>query len=228
MSSDWNKQLVGLLSSYTPRIYKKGEIIIFQGEAPRHAHVIHSGIVKAYNLSLNGDEKPVAFYKEQDIFPAPWIFGHAPNAAYYYEVFSKTAEVYAVDKTELRDLLKLTPTLVYELLVREVELQHSDAMHINALQYSRASDKLIYTLHFLALNLGSKTELNELKLAVNITQQDLANLTGLTRETTAVELNKLKRLGIISYGPKEPYCLHLGKLSSLVNDQYITSLNSSS
>ncbi len=57
------------LDKYPLKTFKKGEIIIFQGEAPRCAFVVKTGVVKAYNLSVNGDEKPVGFYSNLDTFP---------------------------------------------------------------------------------------------------------------------------------------------------------------
>jgi len=61
--------LRAFLERHPTTTYKKGDIIIFQGEAPRHAFVVKEGIVKAYNLSVNGDEKPVAFYGENVNIP---------------------------------------------------------------------------------------------------------------------------------------------------------------
>ena len=82
-------------------------------------------------------------------------------------------------------------------------------MRLNALQHSRASDKLIYTLHYLALTHGNAQEKNTIEITLDLTHQDFANLTGLTRETAATELNKLKKQGIISYGKNMPYKLNI-------------------
>src|SRR5947209_9258991 len=84
------------LDRYPTRSFKKGEISIFQGEAPRSAYVVKSGIIKAYNLSVNGDEKPVAFYAENAIFPDAWVYGRMPNAIYYYEAFTSEVCLYTV------------------------------------------------------------------------------------------------------------------------------------
>jgi CRP-like cAMP-binding protein len=59
---------------------------------------------------------------------------------------------------------------------------------------------------------------------LDLTHQDFANLTGLTRETAATELNKLKRNRVISYGKNTPYKLDLARLMQLLNDQYIADL----
>ena len=210
--------------SYKPRTYKKGDVIIFQAEAPRYAHVVKEGIVKAYNLTLNGDEKPVAFYKEGDFFPAAWIFSKLASSTFFYEAFSKKVDVYCLEREKFISFLKSDPEYIYYVLERCISDELSQMMHINALQQSRASDKIIYILHFLAISTGSVPSEQDLRLNIRLTHQDLANLTGLTRETTAVELNKLKKSGLISYGPGKPYCIHLNKLSVLANDRYLQEL----
>ncbi len=206
------------------RGFKKGEIIIFQGEAPRSAFVIKSGIVKAYNLSVNGDEKPVAFYDTDNVFPATWVYGKVPSATYYYEAFTPEVEVYTLDRNVFVEFIRKRPELVYQELERLLVDQLGGSLRLNALQHSRASDKLIYTLHYLALTHGKPAGKSTIEILLDLTHQDFANLTGLTRETAATELNRLKKQGVISYGKNLPYVLDMNKLMQLQNDQFIADM----
>jgi CRP-like cAMP-binding protein len=101
--------LRAFLERHHTKTFKKGEIIIFQGEAPRSAYAIKSGTVKAYNLSVDGNEKPVAFYSEDNIFPAAWVYGQISSAMYYYEAFTPEVEVYTVDRDEFVAFVKKRP-----------------------------------------------------------------------------------------------------------------------
>jgi CRP/FNR family cyclic AMP-dependent transcriptional regulator len=215
--------LHSFLDRHSTRSFKKGEIIIFQGEAPRSAFVIKKGTVKAYNLSVNGDEKPVAFYSADTAFPAAWIYGKVPSAIYYYEAFTADVEVHIIERNEFVDYIKKRPELLYQELERLLQDQLGGSIRLNALQHSRASDKLVYTLHYLALTHG-KPSGNKIELTLSLTHQDFANLTGLTRETAATELNKLKKQGVIEYGKNTPYRLDLTKLLQLLNDQFIADI----
>lgn len=216
--------LHAFLERYPTREFKKGEIIIFQGEVPRSGYVVKSGVVKAYNLSVSGDEKPVAFHSTDAIFPSPWVYGKIPNAIYYYEAFTPQVVLAAVERDEFVAYVKSHPDLLYMELERFLLDQLGKSMRLNALQHSRASDKLLYTLHYLALNHGKTVGPQKIEIVLDLTHQDFANLTGLTRETAATELNKLKRDGVISYGKQMPYRLDLARLMSLLNDQYIADL----
>lgn len=216
--------LHAFLERQTVHKYNKGEIIIFQGEAPRYAYIVKSGTVKSYNISVGGDEKPIAFYSKDFVFPSSWVYGRLPSAVFYYEAFSDTVEVYLVEKAKYLKFIKKSPDLLYQELDHLLADQIGATMRINALQHSRASDKLIYTLHYLALTHGAQDKDGSIIIELNLTHQDFANLTGLTRETAATELNKLKKLGIISYGKHLPYKLYVDKLLKQLNDQFLSEI----
>ena len=209
---------------YPLRTYRKGDVVVFQGEVPRYVFVIAKGRIKAYNLTLEGDEKPVAFYESGDFFPSAWVFDQVASSTFFYESITKQSAVYCIERDKFVSFLKSSPELVYNTLTRQVSEELSQSMHINALQQSRASDKILYTLHFLAISSGQRPVHQQLSLKMHLTHQDLANLTGLTRETTAVELNKLKKQGLITYGPGQPYVIHLSQLANLANDRYLQEL----
>jgi CRP/FNR family transcriptional regulator len=212
------------LERHHTRTFKKGEIIVFQGEAPRNAYVVKEGTVKAYNLSVDGSEKPVAFYSEHAVFPAAWVYGQTPNSMYYYEAFTASVEVYVVDRDEYVEFIRKRPELLYYELHNVLRDQLGGSMRLNALQHSKAGEKLVYTLHYLALGHGEPAEDGQVEILLDLKHQDFANLTGLTRETAATELNRLKKQGIIDYGKGKPYRLNLKRLTKLLNDQFIADI----
>ncbi len=224
--SEQNKQLFNsFVARYPTRTYQRGEIIIFQGEAPQSTFVVRSGVVKAYNLSIHGDEKPVGFFGEQDSFPGTWIYNKVPSAIYYYEAFTPECAVYLIPRDEYVRFIKEHQQMALIELDHYVESQLALSMQLNALQHSRANEKLMYMLHYLCLTHGRPAGERKRQIDLKLTHQDFANLTGLTRETAATELNKLKRLGVISYGKNEPYTIDLNKLQLILNDQYIAELD---
>src|SRR5690606_12821094 len=62
-------------SKATVRSFKKRSILLYQGEAPRMAYVLKSGVVKLYTINNAGEEQIAAFHAKYDIFPSSWIFG---------------------------------------------------------------------------------------------------------------------------------------------------------
>lgn len=223
MNESTTRRLHDFFSQYPVKTYKKGEIMLFQGEAPRVAFVVKRGMVKAYNISTAGDEKPVGFYGSGSLFPGSWVFGRVPSAIYYCEAFTDV-DVYGIPPDDYLEFIKKDPELLFAELENYVADDVGKTMRLNALQHSRASDKLIYTLHYLALSHGKLLKPNLIELTLTLTHQDFANLTGLTRETTATELNKLKSAGVIDYGKHTPYKIDVAKLRTALNDQFIAEL----
>jgi CRP/FNR family transcriptional regulator len=220
---DSREQLIQFLENYPVRNYKKGEIVVFQGEAPRHTLIVKSGVVKSYNLSVNGDEKPISFFTEHDTFPVPWTFQKAPSAYFYFEAFTDCT-VYAVPRDDYVSFIRSQPDQMYRMVEAMINEQIGTAMRLNALQHSRASDKLLYTLHYLTLTHGSEVGPKQIEIGLTLTHQDFANLTGLTRETTATELNRLKTKGVITYGKHTLYQVRLDKLRDTINDEFIADM----
>ena len=208
------------LQDYIAKAYAKGEIIVFQGEAPRTAFLVKNGVVKVYNLNHNGDEKPVGFRFQNDLFPVSWLFEKAPSALYYYEALTDVV-LYHVPREAYLGFLKKHPEEMYIQLERMVMDDMGNLLRLNALQHSRARDKLIYTLHYLVVSRGQMITADTAEILLDLTHQDFANLTGLTRETAATELNKLKSLGVITYGKHESYRVKVKELNKALNDQVV-------
>lgn len=215
------------LARYPIKKVAKDTILVFQGETPRAAYIVKSGVIKTYNLSVAGDEKPVDFYSKDDVFPVPWIFKRAPNAYFYYEAFTN-CELFSVPRDDYLSFIQRHPDFMYETLQRFINGYLGNNMRLNALQHSKASDKLVYTLHYLTLSHGRQVAPKHFEIDLKLTHQDFANLTGLTRETAATELNKLKNLGVISYGKHTPYQVFMDKLQRVINDQFISDVQMSS
>jgi len=86
-------------------------------------------------------------------------------------------------------------------VVRAISDMYQEAMIlVDALQKPRAREKLMYTLSFIASRFMETTSTEKRNnITVPLTQQDLADLSGMTRATATVELKKLKDAGCIQY-----------------------------
>ncbi len=206
------------LNQFRVKRFKKGELILCQGEVPTCAYVVKSGIVKTYNLTVQGEEKPIGFDIHNEIFPVGWVFGKVERVQYYYEAFTE-CEVYCMPLEAYMTYLKSKPDVLLATLCDLVSRYTGNQMRINALEQSKASSKVINTLHFLCLCYGEPLKKNVIKIQVPMTQQDLANFIGLTRETTGIELKKLQKQGVLS-ARKQSYLVRTDKLDELLDEDY--------
>lgn len=208
----------GFYEKYPVRRFQKGEIVLVQGEVPKSAYVVKTGIVKSYNLTAQGEEKPIGFDTVGELFPIGWTFGKARFAQFYHEAFTD-CEVYAVPHTEYVQHLKDNPKELFDSFDAFISRFINHQMRINALEQSKAAAKVLYTIHFLCLRYGTELKENQVRIELPLTQQDLANFMGLTRETTGIELKKLQRAGVLSYR-KQNYVVKTDKLEELLDEDY--------
>jgi len=206
------------LQQFRTKRFKKGEIILVQGEQPECTYVVKDGIVKTYNLTFQGEEKPIGFDIEGDAFPLSWIFGRCSKVQYYYEAFVDV-EVYCIPRKDYLAYLRTAPVDMMTQLENFVGRYMSSQMRINALEQSKATPKVINTLHFLCLRYGKDLRADVVQIKLPLTQQDLANFIGLTRETTGIELKKLHRNGVLTYR-KQNYIVRTDKLNELLDEEY--------
>jgi CRP/FNR family cyclic AMP-dependent transcriptional regulator len=200
--------------------YKKGEIILFQGETPRHGFVIKKGIIKTYNLNSGGDEQLVYFNSTLDLFPQAWIMHKAATSLYYYQALT-VCELYQLPHEAYLDFIRNDKELLLYELERSAGKDVGKTMRLNALLYSKASDKVLNTLHYLAQSHGIRMQNNLIRINLVLTHQDLANLTGLRRETVAVEMNRLKKRGVVYYRRRALYHVNMAMLNKMLSDQFI-------
>ncbi len=212
------EHLEKFLQNYRVKKFLKGEIILCEGEVPPVVYVVKKGIVKNYNLTRDGQEKPIAFDLPLEFFPIGWAFNKLERCQYYYEAFTD-CEVYCVTRDDLVHYVVDNPSVLKSTFNFFLTRYLNYHMRINALEQSKASDKVLNTLHFLCLRYGEDVKQDVVRIMIPLTQQDLANFMGLTRETTGIELKKLEKSGVLTYS-RQNYIVRTDKLNTLLDDDY--------
>lgn len=179
------------------RTLKRKRTILYQGEIPKAVYIIKKGIVRAYNILGNGEERTIEFLAEGDIVAANWVFGNSSATLYYYDAFTDVSLMY-LSKENFELQLK-DPKFSQHVMGAITKRYSASTMHANALLQTYASSKVALGLQFLVLSDSQKLANGKFKITVRLTQQDLADLVGVTRETAALELLKFKKKKIISY-----------------------------
>jgi CRP/FNR family cyclic AMP-dependent transcriptional regulator len=214
-------QLNDLLNAYTLRKFKKGQTLLFQGEVPRYAYVVKTGTVKTYNISPLGEEQLISLSSEYDILPEAWFLGEASVAYYFYEAFTDCT-VYAIPRDELVKKVNSSPEFANHLLKRFMRLYVGASVHINALEQPRSRDKLVHLLHYLMMRYGNESSRDKCRIELRLTHQTLANMLGVTRETIATEIARLRREKVVDY-KQQTYIINKPALLQLRNDENLIS-----
>ncbi len=192
------------------RQYQKGRTIFFQGEVPRSVLIVKKGLVKIYGITSSGDQRTVGLLGVGDVLPMSWVTDAAPVCLYYYEA-ATDCTLLAISKEEYHAEMLSNADLRNQVLQNYVSHYVGATMHIYALEQSHAQDKLVYLLQYLVARFGVAQPDGRSKIDLRLSHQDIAEMVGITRETTAVELHKLKAKGFITY-QKFTYYVDVPKL----------------
>lgn len=198
--------------------FNKGDMIFVQGEVPKAAYVVKKGVVKTYNITSDGEEKVISLMGKNEIFPAPWVFAKTDSSLYYHQAFT-TCETVVMPRDQCMQFLHHNPAVMSWVCNQFAGLHTSFMLRINALAQSKASVKVVYLLQALCLQFGRDVRKDVVKIDLPLTQQDIANLLGIKRETTALQLKKLKDDGVISYA-RQGYVVKTDQLNNLLDEEY--------
>lgn len=207
--------LLKFFGRYPVKHFSKDEIIIYQGETPPTLYAVKSGYVKAYDINSEGSEQLVWFGSPPDIFPIVFFDEQdVGSTIFFYSAFTDV-ELYAITAKDLGRYLKENAVALYD-IYRLTSHRYIELMRrLGAVEKPKASDKIIHTLDYLVSRYSGKVNGQETEVSLQLTHQDIANLVGLTRETTAMELKKLKDRGVIYYD-KWHFTVNRTKLQDLL------------
>ncbi len=192
-------KLEHLFRAPASRKYRKGHIILHQGDELRNTYYIKRGYVKLYTITDDGDERILLIFQPRSAFPllpnmsAPKFFIN-----YYYEAMTDV-ELSMIPRRKLAKILDEDPEVAQLALNYIIELSADAVRRIGAIESKDAKNKLARLLQYLIKICGVEITQNKYRLKMKITHQDMANLAGLARETTSIQAKKLEQEGVINH-----------------------------
>lgn len=173
------------------RHYAKNQIICYQGDKSHHVFFVLKGHIKYYDIDENGNEKILHIVGPQNIFPMLYAFGVTPEISAFYASID-AVEVIVIPIDEFRVAtetnIDFANTLTRWFLTEIEQL----VFRINSFEKTDSHLKIMHALKYLATNYGQTNGEWE-QLNFTVTQQFLANFTGLTRETVSTIMNELEK-----------------------------------
>ncbi len=186
------------LDNYPTKTYEPGEIIVHQGDAVQTSYAIRSGLIKVYDIGKEGDQKLIVYDGKYEVFPIVATYARGNKSWYYYEAFLKT-KISIVPREEYLDFINHHPKSMNLMFQMMVDRYLDFSRRVNSLTQLKAEDKILYSLDFLCRRFGDRQNLSRVKILIPMSQQEMANFVGLTRETVSTTMSKLRKKGIIKY-----------------------------
>ena len=186
--------LTQLSESVRPKALKSGEVLFFKGDDGEAMYIIREGTIKIVLPSAVGEEIIVALLKDNDFFGAMAMLDGMPRSADAVAVTD--SEIFVMGRSEFLSILQsdinALKTILCDLsrMIRKTDDLLGDVCFFNI------SIRLAKKLMDLAESRGQETD-DGVLLDISLTQKELGDMVGATRESVNKELKNLREEGLI-------------------------------
>ena len=201
----------------TIRTYEAGQIILYEGDQPNHVMFVKSGAIKFFDTDAEGNEKILHIGGEGSIAPLFYSFEDKKAVDAFYGALSKT-EVLLVPLEDFRNKLKSSADYTYRVLRWYAEEMDHIVLRLKSLEKSSAKQKVLQALFYLSDQHASPDTTRGTWQRINfpVTQQILADLTGLTRETVNIVLNDNECLKYVRSNTRQKFEINKAKIAAIL------------
>lgn len=191
-----NTPIAKITSQAKLRNYPKGQIILYEGDTPSDLFIIKEGIVKVYDIDDQGNEKILHIAKAPSMFPMVFFAGGNDETRSFYTTITD-AEIYVIPKETAEKLIHNDAELAVTVMhwfAREV---HELLVRLSSLEKTTTRDKLCAALKFLAVHHSQERKTGWHRVNFPISHQILADMIGVTRESTTMVMKDFQKDKII-------------------------------
>lgn len=205
-------KLNAFAKKFPTRSYQAKEIILHQDDKVRCGYFILSGKVRVYDINNLGEEKPLSYDKQDEIFPITYLYLGTRHSPYYYEAYTD-CKLAIIPKKNYLEFIKSNPDVLF-ITTKALVARYSDFnRRINALTQLKAENKVLHALKYFSRRHGDRKVRGKTLINIPLSQQELANFAGLTRETVSSVMSKLKKRKIVSYDSNKPMKVDKDKIN---------------
>lgn len=199
--------IIDFVKGYPLRSFRKGEVILSENDISDTLIAIRDGYVKVTAIDDHGNERMLWIAGRYDIVPTERLFSRSQPLRFFYTALSD-GDAYRINKADFLHCAKTDLSVMTE-IATSMSAHYDDLLsRVNTVEQPSVRDKLIATLHYLAGRFSAEDSVDLYKVGLQLTHKDIAELIGSTRETISVELQKLRKEGLIDYS-RTHFIVHL-------------------
>jgi CRP-like cAMP-binding protein len=194
MKPEVEKKLDEFFKQFKLVKYKKKELIYQPGSKVDTVSFVKTGYVRLYSVSKEGEERTINIFKP--VFYLSLIYAISENENPYYMEAITPVEIYRAPKETVLNFIRSQPDMLFDLMVSILDGFREMLLNSQSGSHGTAYSKVASIILSLANNYGSKKGKSTV-INFATTHRVLASLTGTARETTSLQVLKLKDKGII-------------------------------
>jgi CRP-like cAMP-binding protein len=172
-----------------------GQVILSPDDPPDRIHILKRGQVRVYRVTPDGKQLTLDIYEKGTILGDMRLIGQDRMPEAFAETID-AAVICTITPNELRRLVERYPIIGVNIITfLSARLQEAER-ELEAMAYQRVGQRLARKLIDLAQRFGVETVRGTL-IQARLTQQELAEMIGTTRETLAHTLSDFRRRGLL-------------------------------
>jgi len=181
------------------KTYPKNQLIHYQGDPMSHVYLIRKGHIKTYTILDSGDTRTMMILSPGDIFPIAFsttLDWENYHIKYFYQTLNDTT-LAVVETPQFRDKIESDPKMMQNYLFYLTASNQAILSQLEVMKNKKAINKVELLLPYLVMKLGDEIAKDTYKLRIRLSHQEVADLSGVTRETTTTLVKQLEKAGII-------------------------------
>jgi CRP-like cAMP-binding protein len=191
--SEADMQAIGHATTMTRCV--RGQRILSPDDPPDRIHIVKKGRVRVYRMTPDGRQLTLDIFDKGTILGDMELLGQDRIPEAYAEAIDDGV-ICTIAPDELRRLIERHPTIGVNVIRHLSRRLRAAERELEALAYQRVDQRLARRLIDLGRRFGVKTDRGTL-IEARLTQQELAEMIGTTRETLAHTLGDFRRRGLL-------------------------------
>lgn len=204
---------VNRFAEFPESSYVKGSIITRGDEQLTNGWYLMRGLVRQYVLSKSGDTLITHVFKPGACFPLTWILNEKANA-YFYDALTPIV-IKRVPREVVKEFYRQNPEellkVTKRLLLGIAGLQE----RMQSLVLSSAYVKTAELLTYMTKAFGEEEAKGKHALPFSLPHREIAAWIGTTRETASLQIEELKRRGLIQTKGRKLLIVDLPQLTKI-------------
>ncbi len=195
---------------------RPGQVILSPDDPPDRIHILKKGTVRVYRVTPDGKQLTLDIYEKGTILGDMRLLGQDRVPQAYAETID-AAVICTITPDELRRLVERYPIIGVNIITFLARRLQEAERELEAMAYQRVGQRLARKLIDLAQRFGVETVRGTL-IQARLTQQELAEMIGTTRETLAHTLADFRRRDLLDTAHHQVVIRDAERLAELAED----------
>ncbi|MBJ7949783.1 MULTISPECIES: Crp/Fnr family transcriptional regulator [Bacillus cereus group] len=191
-----DEEILKIASMSKHKKFKKGQLLIQEGERSDTLFIINQGRVKLSKLTLQGKEQILHILMSGECFCELNIFNHEEKSNFSAYAMEDT-KICMLTKYDMDNIMERNPSIALKLLKTVTKRLAQTENLAHNLATNDPEVRIAYIILEFCEKYGKKTDKGIL-INLPLTREEIASYIGMTRETISRKFSKFEELGLIT------------------------------